>query len=284
MDFYTALTINGIAFGMLLFLLAAGLSLIFGLMRIINLAHGSFYLLGAYVGLAVIDHSGNFVLGALAAAASMAIGGLLLERTLLNRFYREDLAQVLLTFGILFIIADSSIWIWGSTPEVVSSPSLLDGTFTIGDASFPVYRVFLIGVGAFIALLLWLFLERSKVGAMIRAGVDDDEMVQGLGINRPWLFAAVFALGAALAGLAGILGGPIVGVFPGADLQVLLLAFVVVVVGGLGSLRGALAGSLLVGLLDNFGKAEFPEFAVFTIYAPMAVILAIRPRGLFGRA
>lgn len=283
MDFWIVQSLNGIAFGMLLFLLAAGLSLVFGLMRIVNLTHGSFYLLGAYIGFTVIGRTGSFLLAVVVVPLGIAVLGLLMHRFLLRRFQGAELPQVLLTFGALFIFADVSLWYWGGYSHVLSKPAFLAGSLTIGTIIFPAYRVFIIVTGVIIALLFWLILERTTLGSMVRAGVDDEEMVRGLGINTPRLFTAVFALGAFLAALSGIIGGPIVGAYPGADFEVLLLALVVVIIGGLGSIGGAFVGSLVVGLIDTFGRALVPELAMFTIFAPMAIILALRPRGLFGR-
>jgi branched-chain amino acid transport system permease protein len=275
--------LNGLSFGMLLFLLAAGLSLIFGLMKILNLTHGSYYLLAGYIGLTVIRATGSFVLAVVAATVAVTLIGAVMERLFLRRFHLDELAQTLLTFGFLFVFADLALWIWGGNPQTLPKPAWLSGSIALADRVYPTYRLFLIAFGLAVGGALWWFQERTRVGAMLRAGVDDQEIARGLGINVSLLFTLIFALGAFLAALGGVLGGPLIGVYPGADFEVLLLAFVVVIVGGLGSLKGALVGGLLVGLLDNFGKAFFPELAMFTIFAPMAAILAIRPTGLFGR-
>ena len=189
----------------------------------------------------------------------------------------------LLSSGLSLIFQDLALLIWGGDPYTVPVPKMLTGTVRMAGAVFPIYRIFIVGVAVVVGLALWLAMDRTRVGAMIRAAVDDAEMAQGVGINVPRVSLAVFALGAGLAALGGVIGGGFLGVYPGADFEVLPYAFVVVIVGGLGSLPGAVAGSLLVGLLDNFGKAFFPELAMFTIFAPMAAILAIRPTGLFGR-
>ena len=282
MTFWTIQTLNGLSFGMLLFLLAAGLSLIFGLMRILNLAHGYFYVLGAYVALSVVQATGSLLLAALAGIVAVIVVGIVMERVLLRRLPTEELPQALLTFGLLLIIGDVALWLWGGTPQTLPRPEALSQSLRVGSLVFPSYRLFVIGVGAVVGVLLWAFQERTKVGAMIRAAIDDAEIARATGINVSVLSTAIFALGAGLAALGGIIGGPLLGVYPGADFEILLLAFVVVIVGGLGSLKGALFGGLLVGLLDNFGKALFPELAMFTIFAPMAIILAVRPTGLFG--
>ncbi len=277
-------TLNGVSLGMLLFLLAAGLSLIYGLMKILNLTHGSYYLLGAYIGSTVIARTGSFALALIVAPLLVALLGAFMERFFLRRFHLDELPQTLLTFGFLFIIADLSLWTWGGDPILLPKPALFEKSIEIGGLFYPTYRLLLIIVGFAVAIVLWWFQERTKLGAMLRAGVDDAEIARALGIDVSLLFTLVFAVGAFLAALGGVLGGPIIGASPGADFDVMLLAFVVVIVGGLGSLRGALVGGLLIGLLDNFGKIFFPELALFTIFVPMAIILSFRPTGLFGRA
>ncbi len=282
MTFWAFQVLNGVSFGMLLFLLGAGLSLIYGLMRILNLAHGSYYILGAYVALSVVQATGSFVVAALAGTATVTALGVLMERVFLRRVPREELPQALLTFGFLLIVGDLSLWIWGGTPQTLPRPEFFARSVPLGPLMFPAYRFFIIGVGVAIGLALWAFQERTRLGAMVRAAIDDPEIAQASGINVSRLSTAIFALGAALAALGGILGGPLLGVYPGADFEVLLLGFVVVIIGGLGSLKGAFVGGLLVGVLDTFGKALFPQLAMFTIFAPMAIILAVRPTGLFG--
>jgi len=281
--FWVFQLLNGLSFGMLLFLLAAGLSLIFGLMRILNLAHGSYYLLGAYVALSTVQATNSLVLGALVGMATVVTLGVVMERLFLRRLpQHEELPQALLTFGFLLVVGDVSLWIWGGTPQSLPKPEMLSASVRLGPLVFPSYRLFLIGFGAVVGTALWYLQERTRLGAMVRASVDDAEMAQGTGINVSVLSTAVFGFGAALAALGGILAGPVLGIYPGADFEVLLLAFVVVIIGGLGSLKGAFVGGVLVGCLDNFGKALFPELAYFTIFAPMAAILAVRPAGLFG--
>ncbi|MQA88419.1 MAG: branched-chain amino acid ABC transporter permease [Streptosporangiales bacterium] len=274
--------LNGLSFGMLLFLIAAGLSVSFGVMRVLNLSHGSFFLLGGYLGLAVLGLTGNFLAAAVAAAVLVAALGFVVQRLLLWRIRHDELAQVLMTLGVLLILSDLALLIWGGSPTRLPEPAFLQESVGIGGRMFPTYRLFLIGFGLLIAAGQWWLIERTRVGAVVRAGVDDAELAQTHGINIPAIFTLVFAVGAALAGLGGVVGGPIVGMYPGADIEVLTLALVVIVVGGLGSVEGALVGSLLVGLVDSFGKALFPELALFTVYAPMVVILALRPQGLLG--
>jgi branched-chain amino acid transport system permease protein len=281
--FWIIQTLNGLSFSMMLFLMAAGLTLVFGLMKIINIAHGSFYILGAYVGLTILRATGSFLLAALAAAVVAALAGLLMQTVFLRRFYTKELQQVLLTFGFVLIVADLCLWIWGGNPMALPKPAGFKGSIWFAAVVFPTYRLLVIVVGGLMAVGLWLFQEKTKFGAIVRAGVDDEEMLRGLGINIQLVFAAVFGFGALLAGIGGIMGGPFVGVYPGIDMYILLLAMVVVIIGGMGSLKGAFVGSLLVGLIDNFGKALFPELSMFTLFAPMAIILAVRPTGLFGK-
>jgi branched-chain amino acid transport system permease protein len=284
MTFWSIQLLNGLSLGMLLFLLSSGLSVIFGLMRIINLAHGSFYLLGGYVGLTIILATGNFWLGLLIAPLVVAVLGAAVHRLLLQRVQNNELAQVLLTFGLLLVISDLTIWIWGGLPRTLPRPEFLEGAVRFGGLVFPSYRIALTLAGLVVAMLVWLLLERTQVGAIVRAGVDDEEMVRGIGISIGNVFTIVFAIGAMLAAAAGVLGGALLGVYPGADFDVVLLTFAVVVIGGLGSLRGAFVGSLFIGLVDTFGKALVPQYALFTIFVPMAIMLAVRPNGLFGRA
>ena len=283
MKFLLIQTLNGLSFGMLLFLMSAGLSLIFGLMRVLNLAQCSYYLLGAYIGFTVIKITHNFLAAILGAVVGVAIVGIFMQRFFLNRFYKNERGQVLLTFGFLFIISDLVLWIWGGTPQSLPTPSLFEESYRFAGIVFPSYRILVIVVGFIVAFCMWFFLEKTSLGAILRAGVDDEEMARGMGVNVPFLFTAVFILGAVLAGFGGVMGGPFVGVYSGMDFEILVYSFVVVIIGGLGSLKGAFMGSLIVGLLDNFGKVLFPEMSLFTIFAPMAIILAVRPRGLFGK-
>jgi branched-chain amino acid transport system permease protein len=280
---WPTLIVNGIAFGMLLFLIGSGLSLIFGVMRIVNLAHGSYFMLGAYLGVTILRATGSFVVAVIGAAGATLAVGLFMQRLFLQRFAGRVLSQVLLTMGFLLLIADLSLWVWGGTPQIMDTPQLLAGSMRLGTIVFPTYRGFVMAVGIVLAVALWFGLERTRLGAQIRAAVDDPEIAQAMGIHVPRLATAMFGLGATLAGLGGVLGSPFLGVYPGADLDVLTLAFAVVIIGGLGSLPGTLVGSLFVGLADNLGKALVPELSYVTFFAPMALILAVRPRGLFGR-
>jgi len=283
MAFWIIQTLNGLSFSMMLFLIAAGFTLIFGLMKIINIAHGSFYLFSAYIGLTILQRTGSFLLAVIISSIVAAVIGIAMQSLFLRRFYMKELQQVLLTFGFVLIISDICLWVWGGNPLALPKPSAFKGSIWIGNVVFPSYRLLVILIGVIIAVGLWIFQEKTKFGAIVRAGVDDEEMLRGTGINIQVVFIGVFGLGALLAGMGGIIGGPFVGVFPGVDLWILLLALVVVIIGGVGSLKGAFFGSLFVGLIDNFGKALFPELSLFTIFAPMAIILAIRPSGIFGK-
>jgi branched-chain amino acid transport system permease protein len=282
-EFWITQAFNGISYGALLFLLAGGLSLIFGMMRIVNMTHGSYYLLGGYVGLTVIGWTKSFPLAILLGALAIAVVGIGEWNAFLKRLSGQELGQVLTTMGFALIFQDLALITWGGDPYTIPVPAMLSGAYTIGPLYFPVYRFFIVAVAAAVAVILWLVLERTRVGAMMRATVDDPEMARGVGINVYRISMIVFALGAFLAAVAGVVAGGFVGVYPGADFEILPYAFVVVIVGGMGSLKGALIGSLLVGLLDNFGKALFPELSYFTLFAPMAAILAVWPTGLYGR-
>ena len=240
-------------------------------------------MLGGYVGLSVMWRTGSFVLAMLCGALAIAVIGIAMERIFLRTLAGQTLGQVLMTIGFALIFQDLALLLWGGDPYTIPAPRMLTGSVRAGAFAFPAYRVFIIVIAVVVAVALWLALDRTRVGAIIRAAVDDGEMAQGVGINVPIVSMGVFALGAFLAALGGVIGGAFLGVYPGADFEVLPYAFVVVIVGGLGSLPGAMVGSVLVGLLDNFGKAIFPELSYFTLFAPMALILALRPTGLFGR-
>ncbi len=282
-NFLLVQTLNGISFGALLFLLASGLSLIYGIMKIVNIAHGSFFMLGAYVGLSVILRTHSFVLGALVGGLSVGILGLAMERGFLRKFPLQPLPQMMITLGFALVFRDLALLIWGGDPYTLPCPKILQGSTQIFQAVFPVYRLFVIGAAAAVAIGLWVFNEKTMVGAKLRAAVDDHEMAGGVGLNVPLISGCMFGLGSFLAAFGGVMAGPIFGVYPGLDFELLSLAFVVVLVGGRGSLLGSVVGGILVGLIDNFGKALLPELSYFTIFAPMAIIVAIKPSGLFGK-
>ena len=283
MEFFIAQLLNGLVYGVLLFLMAAGLSLIFGLMNVVSLAHGSFFMLGAFFGLSIFRFTGSFWWALLLAPIPVAALGVVMERLFMRPLYRRGhMDQVLLTFGFTFVFFDLVQAVWGRVIVRLPAPEALQGATQIGLGVFSTYRLFLIGFGIAIALLLWLFLERSRLGAMVRAGVDDAAMAAGLGGNIPALFTGLFGAGVALAALGGVAAGPVLGLYPGMDTEILIPAFIVIVIGGMGSLRGAFIGSLLIGEIDTFGKAYFPSLALFLIYVVMAVVLLVRPQGLFG--
>jgi branched-chain amino acid transport system permease protein len=274
---------NGLSYGALLFLLGSGLSLIFGVMRIVNIAHGSYFLLGSYVALTVIWTTGSWLLALPAGALAIGLLGLAMERIFLRPLGFDVLRQVLVTFGFMLLFQQAALDIWGGDNFMINPPAQLTRSMVVGSLHLPLYRIFMIALAAAIGLVLWLVLERTRVGAMVRATVDDAEMARGIGINTARVSMLVFALGALLAGLGGVIGGAFLGVYPGVDLQILPIAFAVVIIGGMGSLAGAAIGAVMVGLADNFGKALFPEISYFTLYAPMVLLLAVKPTGLFGR-
>lgn len=284
MDTLPLAILDGLSLAMLLFLISAGLSITFGLMRVLNMAHASFYLLGGYISLAVWTRSGSFVLALLAGAVSMGLGGAFLYRFFLQRFSKEDeMPQVLLTFGVLLIAAETAMAVWGGNVMRLPAPAVLQGPLEVGPLSYPRYRLFVIAAGLLMAVILSLLIGRTRLGAMVRAGVDDTETAQTIGLNMPLLFLLVFGLGSLVAGLAGALGAPYLGIYPGLDFDVLLLAFAVIIVGGTGSVEGAFVASLLVALADTLTKTYAPALSYFSIYVPMALILAFRPRGLLGK-
>jgi branched-chain amino acid transport system permease protein len=281
-DFLILQTLNGMVYAMLLFLLALGLSLKFGMLRFVNLAHGTFLLFGGYLGLSVLLLTGSFWLAAVAAAAGAAVAGGVLERLSLRRFYaRSDLDQVILTFGVALVAADLMKAVWGKGIHAIAAPEALAGAVTVAGLSFPVYRLALIAAGLALFVLTWLVVERTRAGALIRATVADRDMVAGLGFDIRLLFTAVFAFGAGLAGLAGVLGAPVTGVYPGLDFELLITTLIVIVVGGLGSITGAFWASILIGMCETYGKALLPELASFMIFGVMAAVLLVRSRGRY---
>jgi branched-chain amino acid transport system permease protein len=276
--------LNGLTFAALLFVVASGFTLIFGLLRIVNLAHGALYLLGGYLGYTIASRTGSFALGGIAAMAGVALTGLLLDQGLLRFVRGHELRQVLLTLGVAFVLNDMALVVWGGDSFTVPIPEALRGATQIFGVFYPKYRLFVLGLGIVIFVALWLLLNRTRLGALIRAGVDDAEMVEASGINVRRVFLATFLLGSALAGLGGLVGGAFLSLYPSADAEILVFSLAVVIIGGRGSLVGVAVGSVLVGLLNTMGQVMFPELAYFVIFGPMAVLLAFRPLGLFGRA
>jgi branched-chain amino acid transport system permease protein len=277
-------SLNGLFSAALLFLIASGLTLVFGVMRIVNIAHGSFYMLGAYVASTIVARTRSLALAALVAVAAVAAVGFAVQAALLRRFGGKPLAQMMLTMGTALVLRDLTFVIWGGDPFTLPYPPGLGGSLQAAGVVFPWYRLFVIGVAAAVGGLLWFLNEKTLIGARLRAAVDDPEMAAGTGINVGRLSASVFAAGAGLAAFGGVMGGPILGGYTGIDFDLLPLAFVVVIIGGMGSLKGAFVGSIIVGLIDNFGKALVPELSYFTLFAPMVVVLALKPTGLYGRA
>jgi branched-chain amino acid transport system permease protein len=281
--FWLIQTFNGVSYGALLFLVGSGLSLIFGVMRIVNLSHGSYFLLGGYVALSVIWSTGSWLLSIPIAAITIALVGLVMERVFLRPLGFDPLRQVLLTVGFAFLFQQAALDIWSGNPFDIHPPAALTRSVVVGGLHLPLYRIFMIGVALLIGITLWLVMEKTRLGTAVRATVDDAQMARGVGIDTSRISMMIFALGAFLAALGGVIGGGFLGVYPGLDFEILPIAFAVVIIGGMGSLSGAAVGALIVGLADNFGKALFPEISYFTLYAPMALILAVKPTGLFGR-
>jgi branched-chain amino acid transport system permease protein len=341
LNFWIIQTFNGISYGALLFLVGSGLSLIFGVMRIVNLSHGSYFLLGGYVALTVIWTTGSWLLAIPVAAMAIAVVGLTMERlflrseglehlrnallalgvgtlislavghwlklgggwvqvmgvavviaiglyVLLSRISvvaieADPLRQVLLTVGFAFLFQQAALDLWTGNNFDINPPDALSQSIVVGGVFLPLYRMFMIVTAIAIGLTLFLVMEKTRLGAQVRATVDDAQMARGIGIDTSRISMLIFSLGAFLAALGGVIGGAFLGVYPGLDFEMLPIAFAVVIIGGMGSLGGAAIGALLVGLADNFGKALFPEISYFTLYAPMALILAVKPTGLFGR-
>lgn len=277
------LLLNGFTQAALLFILGSGLSLAFGLMRIINLSHGAFYLLGGYLGYTVLQLTGSWALAIATGAISIALFGLFFERVLLVRVRGSDLPETLLTVALSMVIADFCLAVWGGHPLTLEVPKSLNVPITIFGITYPGFRYFMMLISVLIALGLWLLLYRTKLGAAVRAGVDDRETVSALGINIDLIYSAVFVLSAFLAGLAGALGGTYLQLSPGSDTTILTYSLVVIILGGRGSLIGTAVGALILGQIISFGSAFAPQFSMFLIFAPMAIVLAIRPQGLFGR-
>jgi branched-chain amino acid transport system permease protein len=282
-QFWVIQVFNGVSYGALLFLVGSGVSLIFGVMRIVNLAHGAYFLWGGYIALSVINVTGSWALSLPVAALAVAVIGMAMERVFLRPLGFDPLRQLLLTVGFAFLFQQGALDIWGGNNMDITPPATLTQSIVIGGVYFPAYRMFMIALALVIGVAIWLAMEKTRMGAAVRATVDDAQMARGVGIDTNRISMFIFALGAFLAALGGVIGGAFLGIYPGLDFEMLPLAFAVVIIGGLGSLGGAAIGALAVGLADNFGKALFPEISYFTLYAPMVLILAVKPTGLFGR-
>ncbi|WP_312450234.1 branched-chain amino acid ABC transporter permease [Stutzerimonas nitrititolerans] len=285
MDFSTVLiqTLNGVQYGLLLFLIASGLTLIFGIMHIINLAHGALYMVGAYLAFWLTSLTGNLFLAILLGLPLAALLGVLIERFLIQALYKRDhLDQVLMTFGLILVIDSLRSIAWGNDVHSVAIPALLEGSVQLTETlEYPIYRLFISAVCGLIALAMYLILQHTRLGMVIRAGASNREMIQSLGINIRVVYTLVFAAGTALTALAGMVAAPVSSVYPGMGNQILIIAFVVVVIGGLGSIRGAFLAALLVGLTATWGTVLVPEYAGMAIYLLMAIVLLFKPRGLF---
>ena len=276
--------LNGISFGAVLFLLAAGLSLILGLMGIFNLAHGALYMLGAYVGWTIAVKLGlSFWLAALVGGLAAGLVGVLMERGFLSRLYKKYNEQVLLTLGFVYIAENTVRWIWGSALRPPFTAELLAGPLFIGEFSYPASRLVTILIALILAVVLWLVHEKTRAGVIVRAGMDNEEMTMGLGINLRRVSSIVFGLAAFIAGFAGVIGAQIIGVSPDYGMNILLLALIVLVVGGIGSIQGALLGAMIIGIVLAFGPVYFPLLDMFAMYLTMVIILALKPSGLMGR-
>lgn len=284
-SFYFIQLLNGIQYGFLLFLMASGLTLIFGIMGIINLAHGAFYMIGAYLCYWLTGVTGNLFTGILLAIPLSILVGYAVERLAISYLYRRDhLYQVLLTYALILIANELQSILWGNDVHSVPIPELLRGSVQLTDnQAYPVYRLFISATCIFLAAVMYWVIQKTRLGMTIRAGASNREMVQALGININWLFAVVFSMGAALAAFAGMLAAPVNTVYPGIGDNILIISFVVVVIGGIGSIKGAFIGALLIGLADTFGKVLLPEMASMVVYTLMAAVLFWRPQGLFGK-
>jgi len=284
MEVFARNLLNGISFGMVLFLAGSGLSVVMGVMGITNLAHGALYMLGGYVGWTVAIHYGmNFWLAVFAGGLVSGLIGLTIERIFLRHLYKQPNEQVLLTFGFVYIITNLCIWIWGGRPRMQFASPALSGLLDIFGMPYPITRLMIIAIGLIVAIVLWWLQDRTRLGAIVRAGMDDKEMTTGLGINLERVSMFVFFLAAFVAGVAGVIGAQLMGVHSILGLDILLVALIVVIVGGMGSVQGSLLGGVLIGLIDTFGKSLFPQLAMFTMYLAMIIILLVKPSGILGR-
>ena len=284
MDWFVINLLNGLSYGMVLFLIASGMSIVLGAMGITNLAHGAIYMVGAYVGWTVaVQWKATFGLGLLAGGLSAGIIGLALERGLIRRLYKQPNEQVLLTFGFVYILTNLCLWVWGGWPRPPFMPKFLIGSVEIMGRSFPKARIAIIIVGFALAVALWWLQDRTRAGAIVRAGMDNKETTMGLGINLELTFAIIFFISAFIAGAAGVVGAQLLGVRTSLGMEVLLFALIVIIVGGVGSIQGALLGGILIGVIDSFGRALFPQLAMFFMYLTMIVVLIVRPTGILGR-
>jgi branched-chain amino acid transport system permease protein len=275
---------NGLTLAALLFITASGLTLSFSLMRVVNLTHGALYMAGGFVGLSVINVTGSWLMAMVAGGGAMAVLALLEEKYLLRWARGNDLIETLISLSVAIIIGDLVLVVWGGHPKTIEIPAMLSGIWIIPgiDLVYPVFRIFMLGLAILIIAALWLFLKKTNLGITIRAGVDNFEMVSALGINVRRLFTIVFCLSGFLAGVAGVVGGTFMMLVVGEDWRILTLTLIVIIIGGMGSLGGTIAGALITGLIYSFATAYIPEFSLFILFLPVAIILSVRPRGLFG--
>jgi branched-chain amino acid transport system permease protein len=284
MSTYYFLVLNGLTLAALLFIMASGLTLAFGLMRVVNLAHGAFYLLGGYVGVQLVQQTDSLLIGILGGGLLTLIGGVLMERFLLQHVRGLDLSEALLTIAVGIIISDALLMIYGGQPQTLPLPPELRAPVNLGVMMYPYFRVLIMLFAVLLGIALWLVMTRSRIGVAIRAGVDDRETAMTQGINVPLLFSGVFAVASLLAGVAGVIGTSYMALNQGLDVRVLMLSLVVIIIGGMGSLKGAAVGALITGLVSSFATGYLPQFALFFLFLPMTLILVFRPQGLFGRA
>jgi branched-chain amino acid transport system permease protein len=282
---FAVVTLNGITLAALFFVVASGFTLIFGLMRVTNMAHGAFYLLGGYIGFQVSEETGSWVLGLVAGTASIAVLGVAVQQLLLRRIQGQDLREALITIGLAIVIADQCLAYWGGQARDITVPTGLSGAkeLAVADVIYPTYRLFVLILAIALGIALWFLLRHTKLGMTIRAGVDDRRMVAALGVNVQVVFAIVFAFGAALVGFSGVAGGSYLSLAPGEDGRYLLFSLIVVIVGGMGSVPGAALGAALVGLVDQFAAVYVPTYSVLLTFGLMVLVLAVRPQGLLGR-
>ncbi|MDB5998930.1 MAG: transporter ATP-binding protein [Rhizobacter sp.] len=277
--------LNGLTLAALYFLVASGFTLVFGLMRNVNLAHGSLYLLGAYLGFAVGDATGSWFLALLTGFLGAAVAGMLMQVLIFRRMEGQDLRQTLVTIGLSIMAANIFLWIWGGDIYQFDAPTWLTGTVSLPfpDTTYAGFRLVVLLTSLVMGIVLWLFLNRTRVGMMVRAGVDDKRMLSAAGVNVQRLFIITFGIGAGLAGMAGVVGGTALSIAPGEDVRYLLASLVVVIVGGMGSISGAAVGALLIGLAETFGQAYAPTYGIVFTFVIMVAVLAFRPQGLMGR-
>lgn len=283
---FLTVVMNGLTLAALYFLVASGLTLIFGMMRIVNLAHGAFYLLGGYLAWTIMNQAESWFLGLVGATVAVGLVGIAMHQVLLRRIEQQDMRVALVTIGASLIFADQMLNYYGGVAYTISTPDVLRGAFDfrVAGVVYPLYRMFVLGLAVGVGIALWLFITRTRFGMIIRAGVDDRDMVSATGINVRVVFAAVFFIGSALAGLAGVIGGGTFSLAPGTDVEYLLYSLIVVIVGGMGSIPGVAVGALLVGLVSQFALGYVPALASILTFGLMIVVLAVRPQGLMGRA